>query len=441
LNPLQISLFDTSTTTQGYTGHEQLDGVGLVHMGARLYDPELGRFIQADDIVEPEATQGLNRYSYVLNNPLSATDPTGNFSLRQALGVVVGIVAAYFGAYYFAKDLLLKSFLVAVAGGFASAAISTGSLKAGLWGAVSAAAFWGIGTYFSAKVTVSFGGSEVVHRVSSGVTLAKIAAHAGAGGVLTMLQGGKFGHGFVAAGFTEALSPAVGQIGEGKNFGTILARTAASSAIGGTASKISGGSFANGAQTGAFQQLFNSVIHSKNDPTTRNSDTVNKNNNFAKVFNINRTDALWEMSGTINVCLNSNVSEQVKNMLFLELDSAWNVQYSQPLIGPAIKIRIAFVEAVANCNLTVQTKPFDIGTFGESAIGGGDMFLSKAYSPFVIAHEFGHNLGLFHQGNFGGSAMSYAENRSVTYTDAYRLIEGYKWTRNISRNLNAPPWK
>jgi RHS repeat-associated protein len=98
LNPLQISLFDTSTTTQGYTGHEQLDGVGLVHMGARLYDPELGRFIQADDFVEPEATQGLNRYSYVLNNPLSNTDPTGNFNLRQALGVVVGVVAAIFTA-------------------------------------------------------------------------------------------------------------------------------------------------------------------------------------------------------------------------------------------------------------------------------------------------------------------------------------------------------
>ncbi|MFN9731347.1 MAG: RHS repeat domain-containing protein, partial [Pseudomonadota bacterium] len=57
---------DTRTTTRGYTGHEQLDGVGLIHMNARLYDPEIGRFIQADSMVEPEATQGLNRYSYVL---------------------------------------------------------------------------------------------------------------------------------------------------------------------------------------------------------------------------------------------------------------------------------------------------------------------------------------------------------------------------------------
>jgi RHS repeat-associated protein len=263
---LQAALFNTSTTTQGYTGHEQLDGVGLVHMNARLYDPELGRFIQADDYVEPEATQGLNRYSYVLNNPMSATDPSGNFSLRQALGIVVGVAFAILSHQYWVLDKLLASFATAVAGGFASAAISTGSLKAGLWGAVSAAAFWGIGTAFSKLQYVGPkpGANNLVEavfkRASSGNALAKIAAHAVAGGTLTELQGGKFGHGFVAAGFTEALSPAVGQI-KGDKFGAVLGRAAASAAIGGTASTLSGGSFANGAKTGAFQQLFNETAH------------------------------------------------------------------------------------------------------------------------------------------------------------------------------------
>jgi RHS repeat-associated protein len=269
LNPVQSANFNTSTTTQGYTGHEQLDQVGLVHMNARLYDPEIGRFIQADSYVEPEATQGLNRYSYVLNNPLSATDPSGNFSLRQALGVVIGVVAAITGGLAFAAGNLLKSFLIATAGGFASAAIATGSLKAGLWGAVSAAAFWGIGTAFS---NMAFANVEAINAgamsssqllksgLTSGQTIAKIAAHAGAGGVLGVLQGGKFGHGFASAGFTEVLSPAVGQI-PGDGFGGVLARTAASAAIGGTASKLSGGSFANGATTGAFQQLFNESSH------------------------------------------------------------------------------------------------------------------------------------------------------------------------------------
>lgn len=35
----------------------------------RLYDPELDRFIQADDVVEPDATQGLNRYTLSLERP------------------------------------------------------------------------------------------------------------------------------------------------------------------------------------------------------------------------------------------------------------------------------------------------------------------------------------------------------------------------------------
>jgi len=267
LNPLATANFDTGTTTQGFTGHKQLDEVGLIHMNARLYDPEIGRFIQADDFVEPEATQGLNRYSYVLNNPLSATDPSGNFSLRQALGVVVGVVAAIISQQYWALGNLWASFGAAVGGGFASAAIATGSLKAGLWGAVSAAAFWGIGTGFSnmafANVEAINAGSKISllkSGLTSGQTIAKIAAHAGASGTLNVLQGGKFGHGFVAAGFTEALSPAVGQI-EGNDFGAILSRTAVSAAIGGTASKLSGGSFANGAATGAFQQLFNESSH------------------------------------------------------------------------------------------------------------------------------------------------------------------------------------
>ena len=65
-------------TPRGFTGHEHLDSVGLIHMNGRVYDPTLGRFLSADPIV-PEllSTQSFNRYSYVRNNPLSFTDPSG----------------------------------------------------------------------------------------------------------------------------------------------------------------------------------------------------------------------------------------------------------------------------------------------------------------------------------------------------------------------------
>ena len=62
----------------GYTGHEMLDMVGLIHMNGRVYDPILGRFLSPDPFIQaPELSQSYNRYSYVMNNPLSLTDPTG----------------------------------------------------------------------------------------------------------------------------------------------------------------------------------------------------------------------------------------------------------------------------------------------------------------------------------------------------------------------------
>ena len=65
-------------TPRGFTGHEHLDAVGLIHMNGRVYDPTLGRFLSADPFVQaPETTQSFNRYSYVFNNPLSYTDPSG----------------------------------------------------------------------------------------------------------------------------------------------------------------------------------------------------------------------------------------------------------------------------------------------------------------------------------------------------------------------------
>ncbi|MFT4924636.1 MAG: RHS repeat-associated protein [Phenylobacterium sp.] len=64
----------------GFTGHEMLDMVGLIHMNGRVYDPTLGRFLSPDPFIQaPELSQSYNRYSYVMNNPLSLTDPTGYF--------------------------------------------------------------------------------------------------------------------------------------------------------------------------------------------------------------------------------------------------------------------------------------------------------------------------------------------------------------------------
>ena len=99
-----------------------------------------------------------------------------------------------------------------------------------------------------------------LHGMSPG--LGKIAAHGVAGGIMSEMQGGSFKSGFLAAGFTQALSPAIGRI-DSSTIGPSVERTIAAAIVGGTASVIGGGKFANGAVTGAFSRLFNDDAFSR----------------------------------------------------------------------------------------------------------------------------------------------------------------------------------
>ena len=61
----------TSQKKRGYTGHEHLDYVGLIHMNGRSYSPSLGRMFSPDPVTQaPENAQNYHRYSYAFNNPL-----------------------------------------------------------------------------------------------------------------------------------------------------------------------------------------------------------------------------------------------------------------------------------------------------------------------------------------------------------------------------------
>ena len=67
-----------ASTDIGYTG-QRLDDTGLMYYQSRYYDPVIGRFTQADTIVpNPTDPQDYNRYTYVRNNPVMYTDPSGH---------------------------------------------------------------------------------------------------------------------------------------------------------------------------------------------------------------------------------------------------------------------------------------------------------------------------------------------------------------------------
>lgn len=83
----------TLGTEMKFTG-QRLDGTGLYFYSARYYDPTIGRFLSPDtEIPSFMNAQSLNRYSYVLNNPLKYTDPTGHWPSLKSIGKAVASAA------------------------------------------------------------------------------------------------------------------------------------------------------------------------------------------------------------------------------------------------------------------------------------------------------------------------------------------------------------
>jgi len=131
------------TTNRSFTGHESIeDSNGLVHMNGKVYDNSIGRFISADPFIQaPHNSQSYNRYTYVMNNPINATDPNGYWSID--LGIIK--VGNHGTSNGFATRALLRNqtarlivgtFIMANFGPYGAAAYSTYLTKAGggSWG-------------------------------------------------------------------------------------------------------------------------------------------------------------------------------------------------------------------------------------------------------------------------------------------------------------------
>lgn len=277
-----------SGTDRGYTGHEHLDDVGLVHMNGRIYDPTLGRFLQGDPLVQdPANLQNFDRYAYCFNNPLTCTDPSGYFSLKRFLGgALVGLVCPICGAVITGREVLSSqlgrtllalgaSFVLPGAGGlladigisnafaqaaiagFTSGAIATGRLDGALQGAFTAGMFAGAGNLISGQGFFE-GVVNGVGPASAQITdkFAQVALHGVVGCVTAVAGGSKCGPGALSAAFSKialvnGLVPT-----DDKLAGTLLSAT-----VGGTASVLGGGKFENGAVTASAGYLFNELAH------------------------------------------------------------------------------------------------------------------------------------------------------------------------------------
>lgn len=74
----------SEVSSRGFTDHEHLDEVELIHMNGRAFDYNLGRFLSVDPFIQfPQNSQSINGYSYLMNNPLAGTDPSGYLSVTD----------------------------------------------------------------------------------------------------------------------------------------------------------------------------------------------------------------------------------------------------------------------------------------------------------------------------------------------------------------------
>lgn len=118
-NTLLSQLQDLAVTNKnrrGFTDHEHLNEQQLIHMNGRIYDYNLGRFMSVDPLIQsPTSTQSVNPYSYIMNNPLAGTDPTGYCSTgthikdNDAIGCTVDFDAGSGGSGKKKSDVKVTS--------------------------------------------------------------------------------------------------------------------------------------------------------------------------------------------------------------------------------------------------------------------------------------------------------------------------------------------
>ncbi|AKS40999.1 RHS repeat-associated core domain-containing protein [Wenzhouxiangella marina] len=250
-------------TERGYTGHEHMDALGLIHMNGRIYDPVLARFIQSDPFIEDVGT--LNRYTYVHNNPLGWVDPSGftgrpnntrdrgNHAFRMFASSVIGMATWAYAATSITTGMTVaeKASVAAVAasGSAASTYVATGSVKGAFISFSTALLFNSVGQGFHDKSLPK-----------------QMFAHGIVGGVSAAASGGDFARGFMAASFTKMVSPSIQDLPVGA-----LEQTLIAGAVSGLASEISGGKFGLSAVRGAMGYALNQNL---SDQTSASIDDV-----------------------------------------------------------------------------------------------------------------------------------------------------------------------
>lgn len=254
---------------RGFTGHEHLENLDLIHMNGRVFDATIARFVSADPTLQfPSNLQNYDRYAYAGNNPLKFTDPTGFGWFKKALKKLGNAIAKPFqkiGKWIEKNWKTLVVIVVAVVITVASAGslgpVAAGMIAGAVSGGLGAALHGGNlddvlrGAVIGAIIGGLSGGVAelgsavtAAHGSAAGTAVAGIGGGA-VGGLQAEIAGGNFWSGFATGAITASFARHTARLN------SLPMRHMANAAVGGTASAVGGGKFANGALFGAFRSL------------------------------------------------------------------------------------------------------------------------------------------------------------------------------------------
>lgn len=235
---------------RGYTGHEHMPKFGIINMNGRLYDPLMGRMFAPDPfVIGKDNTQGYNRYSYALNNPLKYTDPDGNHPIIIAMAIGAGISALTYTA---------------------NVATSSAGFRNWNWGDFAVTTFIG-----AASGVVTYGIGSAFGPVSGniGTELLRAGAHGVSGYIFAGITGSDPNTGFLAG----AVASGVGSLTAGLPItNTVIGGTVAAAGLGGLSSAIGGGDFWKGAAFAAIVHLANQELHNDPDRNVKQDKALSK---------------------------------------------------------------------------------------------------------------------------------------------------------------------
>ncbi|BDU75467.1 RHS repeat-associated core domain-containing protein [Mesoterricola sediminis] len=153
-------------TGKGFTGHEQTDPSGLIYMQARFYLPMYGRFASPEPARDQhfEETQSWNIYSYVRNNPITHTDPTGMFDdgVAEALATAHERIGERFGPE--ASRQFNNGAGTAYAAGAAATVAPYAAAEAGAGTALAAGGRWLAGRGRAIGAGLTFAGNYLIEK-------------------------------------------------------------------------------------------------------------------------------------------------------------------------------------------------------------------------------------------------------------------------------------